>query len=49
MLFSQVIVTNYVIATDFNIGKDALKAKKNEEKEILLLDFELFIGGKKFA
>ena len=38
-------MTNFAIATDYSIKKDALKAKKNEGKEILLLDFELFIGG----
>ena len=40
-------MTNYSIATDCSIKKDALKAKKNEGKEILLLDSELFIGGEK--
>ena len=37
-------MTNFAIATDYSIKKDALKAKKNEGKEILLLDLELFIG-----
>ena len=45
MLFSYVIVIDYAIAIDCSIKKDALKTKKNEGKGILLLDFELFIGG----